>query len=134
MRNLHKQINLAYLRKMSSYIPIDRQISDRTGKLKCFFLRRMVCRNYSVYAYLHCSNRAYHLRPSFHDAHSLQKTAISILTHRTNVSNYKITIFHHLLLDNPHPFHGLGVVLIPHHHDIFFLKIRQVNGRIRTRA
>ncbi len=77
---------------MSSYIPIDRQISDRTGKLKCFFLRRMVCRNYSVYAYLHCSNRAYHLRPSFHDAHSLQKTAVSIITHRPNVSNYKMTI------------------------------------------
>lgn len=34
MRNLHKQINLAYARKNeSSYIPIYRQISDRNGKL-----------------------------------------------------------------------------------------------------
>lgn len=78
---------------MSSYIPIYRQISDRLGNWMCSTLHLMVCRNYSVRSYLHCSNRTYHLRPSFHDAHSLQKTAVSIITHSPNVSNYKMTIF-----------------------------------------
>lgn len=105
MRNLHKQINLAYARKNeSSYIPIYRQISDRNGKLDVshtvsewsagiiqFMLTFIVVIEHTI-----LDRRFMTLTP-------FKKPVVSIIADKPNVSNYKMTIIPSFFTGQPSP-------------------------------